>query len=136
MAFLTSLGKYRDSGLLILRIGLGLSFLFLHGYPKLAGGPEMWKMVGGAMANVGMDFYPEFWGFMAGLVEAAGGLLLLLGFLFRPAAFFLAMTMLVAAINHLAAGEGLAGASHPLELMLVFIALLLIGPGKYSVDKR
>lgn len=136
MALLTSLGKYKDSGLLILRIGLGLSFMFLHGYPKLAGGPEMWKMVGGAMANIGIDFFPAFWGFMAGLAEALGGLLLLLGMLFRPAVLFMAITMLIAGINHLAAGDGLAGASHPLELMLVFIALFLIGPGKYSVDKR
>lgn len=136
MALLSSLGKYKDIGLLILRVGLGLSFLLLHGYPKLAGGPEMWKAVGSAMANVGIDAYPAFWGFMAGLAEALGGLFLLLGLFFRPTSIFLSFTMLVAALNHLAAGDGLSGASHPLELMVVFIGLILIGPGKYSVDKR
>src|SRR5690606_16547848 len=128
MALLSSLGKYKDTGLLILRIGLGLSFLLLHGYPKLVGGPEMWKAVGGAMTNVGIDFYPAFWGFIAGLAEALGGLFLLLGLFFRPTSVFLSFTMLVAALNHLAAGDGMAGASHPLELMVVFIGLILIGP--------
>src|SRR5690606_19887983 len=114
----------------------GLSFIFLHGYPKLAGGPEMWAAVGGAMANIGIDFYPAFWGFMAGFAEAVGGLLLLMGMLFRPANIFLALTMLVAGLNHLASGYGLAGSSQPFELMFVFIALIFIGPGKYSVDKK
>jgi len=136
MALLSSLGKYKDFGLLILRIGLGLSFLLLHGYPKLAGGPEMWNAVGGAMKNIGIDFYPAFWGFMAGLTEALGGLFLLLGLFFRPTNIFLAFTMLVAALNHLAAGDGMAGASHPLELMIVFIGLVFIGAGRYSVDKK
>jgi len=136
MAYLSSLVRYRDSGLLIMRIFLGLSFMFLHGFPKLAGGPEMWEAVGGAMANVGITFYPAFWGFMAGIAEGVGGLLLLMGMLFRPATIFLAFTMLIAGVNHLAAGDGLAGSSHPLELMFVFIALIFIGPGKYSVDKK
>jgi len=136
MALLSSLGKYRDTGLLILRVGLGLSFLLLHGYPKLVGGPEMWKAVGSAMTNVGIDFYPAFWGFIAGLAEALGGLFILLGLFFRPTSIFLSFTMLVAALNHLASGDGMAGASHPLEMMVVFIGLILIGPGKYSVDKR
>lgn len=136
MALLSSLGKYKDTGLLIVRVGLGLSFLLLHGYPKLVGGPEMWKAVGSAMSHVGIDVFPVAWGFMAGLTEALGGLFLLLGLFFRPASFFLAFTMLVAALNHLGAGDGMSGASHPLELMVVFVALIFIGPGKYSVDKR
>lgn len=136
MAALSSLGKYKDLGLLITRIGLGLSFIFLHGYPKLAGGPEMWEAVGSAMKNVGIDFYPTIWGFLAGFGEAVGGLLLLLGLLYRPACLLLAFTMLVAGLNHIAMGEGLIGASHAFELLVVFIGLMFVGPGKYSVDKR
>jgi len=136
MALLSSLGKYRDTGLLILRIGLGFAFILFHGYPKLAGGPEMWKAVGGAMSNVGIDFYPAFWGFMASIAETLGGLFLILGLFFRPTNIFLTFTMLVAMLNHLAAGDGMGVASRPLELMVVFIALIFIGPGKYSVDKK
>lgn len=36
---LRSLDKYRDVGLLILRVGIGLMFM-IHGFPKLFGGPE------------------------------------------------------------------------------------------------
>ena len=32
------LGAYRNGGLLLVRLGLGLSFV-LHGYPKMFGGP-------------------------------------------------------------------------------------------------
>ncbi len=39
---LRSLTRYRDAGLLILRIGIGIMFLY-HGAPKLIGGPEKWE---------------------------------------------------------------------------------------------
>lgn len=136
MALLTSLGKYKNTGLLLLRIGLGLSFLLLHGYPKLIGGVKTWEAVGGAMAHIGIDAYPAVWGFLAAITEAIGGLLLLMGFLFRPAAILLAITMFVAALNHLMGGDGITVASHAIELILILIALTFIGPGKYSVDKR
>ena len=47
---LSSLERYRDFGLLLLRIGLGAMFIW-HGAPKLVGGPETWTRLGGAMAN-------------------------------------------------------------------------------------
>lgn len=136
MAALSSLGRYKDFGLLLARIGLGLSFIFLHGYPKLVGGVETWEVVGSAMSNLGIDFYPAVWGFLAGFTEAVGGLFLLLGLFYRPACLLLAFTMLVAGMNHLAMGDGLMGAAHAFELLVVFVGLLFVGPGKYSVDKR
>ena len=136
MALLSSLAKYKNTGLLLLRVGLGLSFLLLHGYPKLLGGVETWKAVGAAMAHIGIDAYPVFWGFLAAITEAIGGLLLLMGFLFRPASILLAITMLIAALSHLLGGDGVLVASHAIELMLILIVLSFIGPGKYSVDKR
>ena len=93
MAILSSLSKYSDLGLLIIRLGLGIMFI-MHGYPKLTGGPEMWEKIGGAMGNVGINFLPVFWGFLAAFAEAVGGLLFALGLLFRPTAFALAFTML------------------------------------------
>lgn len=38
MAILVYLGKYRNTGLLIIRLRLGTLIIF-HGYPKLLGGP-------------------------------------------------------------------------------------------------
>ncbi len=81
------LDKYRDVGLLILRVGIGVMFVF-HGYPKLIAGPEAWAMIGGSMKVLGIGFAQTAWGFMAALSECAGGILLAVGFFTRPACFF------------------------------------------------
>jgi len=57
-------------GLLLLRLGIG-TLMFFHGLPKLMGGAEMWAKVGGAMKNLGLDFAPTFWGFLATFAEAS-----------------------------------------------------------------
>lgn len=108
-------------------------FLF-HGVPKLMGGPELWSQVGKAMTYLGIDFGYTFWGFMAGFSESVGGILLLLGFFTRPACMMLTFTMFVAATRHLSQGDGILGASHAIEDGIVFLSLILIGPGIYSLD--
>lgn len=132
---LTSLNKHRHIGLLILRIGLGCMFL-IHGGPKLFGGPEEWEKIGMAMNNLGIGFIPTFWGFMAAISEFIGGACLILGLFFRPACILLTITMLVAAIHHLSRGDGLSGASHAIEVGIVFLSFILIGAGKYSLDEK
>jgi len=135
MAIFDGLGKYRNTGLLILRIGLGLMFI-IHGFPKLAGGPDGWAGLGGSMKVVGIDFFPVFWGFMAAVAETFGGFLLIVGLFYRPVCMLLVFTMVIAALVHLGKGDGLKGASHAIELGIVFLSLIFIGPGKYSVDKK
>ena len=135
MATFDSLGKYRNTGLLILRIGLGVMFI-IHGFPKLAGGPSGWAGLGGSMKVVGIDFLPVFWGFMAAVAETFGGFLLIVGLFFRPACMLLVFTMAIAALVHFGKGDGLKGASHAIELGIVFFSLIFIGPGRYSVDKK
>jgi putative oxidoreductase len=127
------LERYKDEGLLIIRIGLGIMFI-LHGLPKMTGGPERWIQVGGAMANLGINFAPAFWGFMAAFAELVGGACLLLGLFQQIACLLIAFTMLVAAIFHLKRGDGLMGASHAIEVGIVFLGLIFIGSGKYSFD--
>ncbi len=61
---LSSLDKYRDIGLLILRVGIGIMFMS-HGLPKLIAGPDKWLILGGTMNALGIDFTPMAWGFMA-----------------------------------------------------------------------
>ena len=131
----TQLDKHRDTGLLVLRLGLGAMFLF-HGAPKIFGGPETWERVGTATTSLGIDFLPAFWGFMAGFSEFFGGLCLMLGLVFRPAGILLTITMTVAAARHLSQGDGLLRASHAIEAGIVFLSLIFIGPGKYSLDER
>lgn len=136
MAALSGLGKFKNTGLLVMRLGLGTMFVIAHGYPKLAGETERLKAVGSAMANLGLDFAPLFWGAAAAAAETIGGIFLVLGLFFRPTALVLAFVMLVAAISNLSGGNGLFGAAHSIEVGIVCLALVLVGPGKYSVDKR
>jgi putative oxidoreductase len=132
---LTSLDKYRDEGLLLLRLGLGAMFIF-HGLPKILGGPETWAKLGGAMANFGLSFAPAFWGLMSAAAEFGGALCLISGFLMRPACALLVINLTVAATMHLSMGQGFGMASHAIEDGIVFLSLLLIGPGKYALDTR
>jgi putative oxidoreductase len=131
----------RDLGLLIVRLGVGLSMAIFHGWGKISGGPEMWTRVGGSMANLGLDFAPAMWGFLAAFSEFGCSVLLVLGFLFRPAAAMLTFTMLVAVVTHLnmppeSERAGWSGASHALELGTVYLMLLLTGPGKLALSYR
>lgn len=135
MAILDNLGKYRDLGLLIIRVGLGV-MMIVHGFPKMMGGVETWAKLGGTMSVIGIKFFPVFWGFMAAIAEGVGGLFLIIGLWNRPTLLLLAFTMLIAALMHLGKGDGLAGSSHAIELFCVFVGLLFLGPGKYSVDKK
>ncbi len=128
--------KYQDEGLLVMRIGLGLMFMIVHGWPKLLAGPEVWANVGSAMPNFGLAHLSQGWGLMATLSQFIGGFCLIMGWMFRPAVAFLAVTMFVAAYGHLSAGEGWSKASHAIEVGIVFIGLLGVGPGAYSIYER
>jgi putative oxidoreductase len=141
---LAFLGNYRDFGLLFLRLGLGAAFV-MHGGPKLFGGPEVWEGLGRAMAHVGIDVLPVFWGFMAAFAECVGGLFVILGLFFRPAVILLAITMAVASAKHLAEDPPKGRSrweqfqlvtSRPMELCVVFVGLIFVGPGRFSIDKE
>ncbi len=129
---LSFLDKFHDLGLLILRGGVGVLFLF-HGWPKISD-PGRWEGLGGAMAHLGITFAPAFWGFMAAFAEFGGGLLLIVGLLTRPAAAMMAFTMVMATIVHVTGGDGFGKYSHALKLCFVFSGLLFMGAGKYSAD--
>lgn len=128
------LNKYSDAGTLFLRIGIGFAFIFVHGWGKMFGGPELWTKLGGSMANLGITFAPTFWGFMAAAAEFGGGILILFGLFTRPAAAFMAFTMLVAFIQHTSKLDPWNRVIYPMEMFAVFMALLFIGAGKYSLD--
>lgn len=132
---ITWLDRHLDAGLLLLRVGVGLSYVG-YGYPKLVGGPAMWDELGKAMSYLGIGFAHTAWGFLASLSELFGGIALALGAFFRVATFFLVCTMAVATVQHFGRGDGYrGGAYHSIELGLVCLSLFLTGPGKYSVDE-
>jgi putative oxidoreductase len=119
----------------LLRVGFGIIYI-LHGFPKILGGPDTWESIGGTMGIVGLGFAPAFWGFMASISEFGGGLLLVFGFLTRPAAAFMAFTMLMATIMHITVGDPLNTVLHPLKGLVVFITLIYGGPGNFAIDNR
>ncbi len=131
---------YKNLGLLVLRLGIGGTILAFHGYGKLIGGPETWEQIGGNMRYLGVDMMPMLWGLLAALAEFFGSILIMFGVLFRPAALALAFTMFVAVMRHLSLPVGLSGAgwsaaSHAMELFCVYMALFLVGPGRYRIPR-
>ena len=127
-----------DLGILLIRLGIGLSLLYFHGWDKLAGGSAMWAGVGGSMGSFGLGLPPVFWGFMAAFSESFGSAMLALGLLFRPVTLMLAFTMIVAVSVHLNmppenANAGLAGAANALVHLSVYVGLFFAGAGRFSV---
>jgi putative oxidoreductase len=121
-----------DIGLLVLRLGFGLAFIWFHGWDKITAGPERWEMLGGNMANYGITFWPSLWGFLASIAESVAAVLIAVGFLFRPASFLLAFTMLTASIFHIVSGQG--SPAHSIKNLFVAAGVGIAGPGRYSVD--
>lgn len=127
---------FPDFGLLLIRIVLGLSYTIVHGGAKLFAGPDVWTKTGSAVSHLGINFSYAAWGFLASCSEFFGGILILLGLFFRPAAALIIITMFVAVNRGLSTGGGLNSIVYPLELGITILGLFFTGPGKYSLDYR
>ena len=119
--------------LLIIRLGIGFSFI-MHGYSKMFGGVEKWEKLGNNMALLGITFLPVFWGMMAAISEFFGGIFIALGLGTRIFSILMSFTMLVAMLRHISAGDSFGKISHPFEMLVIFIALIIAGGGKYAID--
>lgn len=108
-------------------------FMFTFGLQKLMAGQDKLIWLGHQMKHLGIDFFPLGFGVMAALTELLGGLLLILGYYTRVAAFFLIFVMVVASLTLINGGGDLTKISHPMITGAVFLCLLFTGPGKYSV---
>ena len=131
----SSLGKYKNFGLLIIRVGLGIMFIY-HGLPKLTGGVHAWRGLGSSTKYVGIHFLPVVWGLLSAVVETLGGVMLIVGLAFRPVCLLLLINLLVAAASHFGKGDGMEGAAHAIEDAITFAGLFFLGAGRYSVDKK
>ena len=136
-ALRTTLASTSGWAPLPIRIALGLSFV-AHGSQKLfaAFGGYGLEGTGQFMASIGLE--PGYlMALMAGLVEFLGGLAVMLGLLTRPAALAAAVLMVVAIVTvHLPHGffADHGGFEYQLTLLAGFVALLIGGAGRYSLD--
>ena len=128
----TRLDRYRDVGLLLLRLGFGLAFFWYHGYPKLAGGPEGWERTGRAVSNVGITVGYEWWGLLAALAEGVGGVLFAAGLFFRPVCLAMLGVMVFATVDQFT--RAVPAPEHALKNAFVLIGMFFVGPGRYSLD--
>jgi len=117
-----------NAGLLLLRVFTGLSIAFAHGFNKMPPSQRFVESVG----KLGFPV-PEMFAWAAGCAEFFGGLLLAAGLMTRPASFFIAVTMFVAAFMRHAA-DPFTGKEKALLFGVVAVAFLLIGSGKYGLD--
>ena len=117
-----------DLGLLILRLGFGLSLALGHGLGKL---PPSEGFISGT-AEMGFPL-PTLFAWAAALSEFAGGLLIAIGLATRPAALFAGFTMAVATfVRH--GGEPFSGMEKSFLFLVAFVALLIAGAGRYAID--
>lgn len=131
-------GVNPDLGLTILRVVLGVIFI-AHGAPRLFGGVEGFA---GFLGSLGIPL-PVVAAWLVTLLEAFGGLALVLGFLVKPVSLLLAAEMLVAIVLVRAAnGFYMVGpqANGGVEFDLILLASLLMlvfgGPGLAAIDSR
>lgn len=135
---LSPLGRLSGLAPLIVRVIVGV-VMAAHGLQKLT---EMGPSTFGRMmlAELGVPL-PVFFGYFVTLLELAGGILLVVGLLSRLSALLLAIDLVVAillvkvGIGLIAPmGAMLPGAELDLALIAGFVAILLMGPGKPSLD--
>ncbi|MEA5392629.1 DoxX family protein [Cyanobium gracile UHCC 0139] len=130
MSYFLREGRLANTGLLILRLAIG-AMMIHHGQDKLAD-PQAFAT--NYVVPLHLPF-PLFFAHVAGYSEILGSWLLILGLLSPLGALALTGTMTVAAYHHiLTSGLNI----YVLELVVLYLggslALLLVGPGRYSFD--
>ncbi|HXF44155.1 MAG TPA: DoxX family protein [Candidatus Paceibacterota bacterium] len=119
---------FSNWAIFVLRVVVGL-ILMRHGLPKL----KDLKGTGAWFGSVG--FKPGmFWAAVAGIVETAGGLALVLGFLTQFFSFFVALEFLVIIIKFKKDVMFSKEAEIDWIFLAAAIALLTLGGGAFSLD--
>lgn len=123
-----SLNRLQPLSLLLLRLALGVIFLY-HGYPKLA---HPTPAMHGAFVEHGL---PSYFVQVAGIIETFGGGLLILGLFARGAALLLAIEMTVAIWKmHSRSYFAVHEYEFPLTLATACLVLATVGAGLISID--
>lgn len=117
-----------------MRVSLGVLFVILTG-PVLLAGPARWAAFGGAVKNIGLHSHFEVWGFFGALAGCVGAALMIFGLFFRVGVLLVLAITLIYTLAAVHGGGGMRAALAAIELCLMLVGLLFVGPGKYSVDK-
>lgn len=128
--------KFTPSTWLMVRVVAG-ALLIPHGYQKLFV-PGVMDGTTGFLASLGL-VPAGFWVWVLALTEFVGGILLVVGFLTRPAAAMVFGLMAVIVIRvHLDNGFfwNKGGFEYPLMWGVISLAILIRGAGDYSVDSK
>ena len=130
LTYLQKPGRVASAGLLLLRLSIGVMMIH-HGQEKLA---DPQQFANTYVESLHLPF-PLFFAYAAGFSELIGSWLVILGLLTPLGALALTGTMATAAYQHiLTAGLNI----YVLELVVLYLggslALLLIGPGRFSFD--
>jgi putative oxidoreductase len=121
------LSAYTPQALAALRIIAALLFI-AHGSQKLLGFPA---------AEFSPPVFSIFW--FAGIIELVAGVMILVGFFTRPAAFIASGTMAVAYWMAHAPSNFFPvnnGGDAAILFCFVFLFLVFAGPGAWSVNKQ
>ena len=132
---LTSLSRFRDVGVLILRLAFGFQLVkvsYLNALFPAENIPEFVTY----LTSLGFPF-PSIGAYLASYTEFFGGILLVLGLWARWAAIFLIINFSVAfGMAHLAVSDTYQNTFASVNLLAVSTFLLLNGPGRFSIDER
>lgn len=116
---------------LFLRFSL-LFVLFAHGRAKITAGPERRAGLWQAMGMYGINFFPEFWWFMAAYAESIAVIFIVLWLLTRFHAFLLAFTLLTAMVTKIFGDGGIERLSELSAAFYIFataFAVMMSGAG-------
>ena len=123
------LDRVQPLALLVLRLALG-AIMIAHGWQKIAGHMH------GVMGMLGHLGIPPWMGYLVVAAEFGGGILIVVGFLTRFAAFAILIDMLVAILKvHLKNGmTGQGGFEFPMTCAAIAFALIFFGAGPIAID--
>jgi putative oxidoreductase len=129
----TAQPKSISIALLLLRVVAGAAFV-IHGYGKMQS-PFSWMPPGAPV--------PGIFQFLAAFAEFGGGIAFVIGLLTPLAGFGIFCTMSVAVLMHamvmkdpFVSPTGGHAFELPLAYWTVAVAMMLIGPGKFSLDHK
>ena len=126
------LDRLQPLALLLMRLSLGI-IMTVHGYHKVFGGLQHFAHMIGGMG------LPSWLGYVSAFTELLGGLLIIVGFFTRPAAFAICINLGVAIWkvhlhNGLLGSPDRPGFEFPLAAATLAFALIFFGAGPIAID--